>query len=91
MKSTWSPDKQTLVAGGYAHTVHDQLPFFGGRKIRDTGSSEIASLLIDANIEGASHNNGRIRNLELYAAHLDSIGKAAADTAVKQFLQGKSV
>lgn len=85
-KNTWNADKQTLVKSGYASTPFDDLPFFGGRKIKATGNSEIASLLIDAGIPGASHNNGRQKNLELYDAHLETFRKKAADKAVADFL-----
>ena len=54
MKSTWSPEHGALVKSSYASTPFDDLPFFGGRKIKETGNSEIASLLIDAGIPGAS-------------------------------------
>jgi hypothetical protein len=86
MKSTWSPEHGSLVKSSYASTPFDDLPFFGGRKIKETGNSEIASLLIDAGIPGASHNNGRQKNLELYDAHLETFRKKAADKAVADFL-----
>lgn len=74
----------------HAHTPFDGLPFFGGRKINDTTNSEVANLLINAGVPGASHANGRQANLVAYHEFLQGLRKQAADKAVAEFLVGKS-
>jgi hypothetical protein len=74
----------------HAHTPFDGLPYFGGRKINDTSNSEVANLLINAGVPGASHANGRQANLEAWDKFLRDFRKRAADKAVADYLAGQS-
>jgi hypothetical protein len=74
----------------HAHTPYDELPFFGDRKINDTSNSEVANLLINAGVPGASHANGRQDNLAAWDKFHENLRKEAADKAVADFLAGKS-
>ena len=74
----------------HAHTAYDGLPFFGGRKINHTSNSEVADLLINAGVPGASHANGRQANLEAWNTFHENLRKQAADKAVQEYLAGKS-
>ena len=71
---------------GNPKTQFDGLPFFGNRKVGDVDSSEIARQLIARDVAGVSHKNGREANLAAYSAHIEAIGKAAADRAVSEWL-----
>jgi hypothetical protein len=83
------PDGPGIVRAnkpGNPRTQYDNLPFPGGRAIIDVPSDEIARQLIGRGVAGVSHENGREVNLAAYALHLETIGKAAADHAVSQWL-----
>jgi hypothetical protein len=75
--------------GGYARTEFDGLTLPGGKKPQDYGSGQLASLLVNAGVEGASHEKGRSDNLAAYAKHLDGIRKVAADKAVSDWVASK--
>jgi len=53
-----------------------------GRVLDDVGGSELARILIQEGVPGVSHENGRQKNVEAYAAYLDAIEKEAAAKAV---------
>ena len=67
--------------------LHDNLPFVGGKKICDVDGAELANELIKRGVGGVSHENGRIKNLEIYAAYIEQIGRAGYDKAVAEWLR----
>lgn len=65
---------------------HDDLPVYGGKKVRDLTPHDFARFCIASGVEGVNHTNGFSQNKAMYAAHLESIGKKAADTAIADWL-----
>ena len=80
MKALRFPWRGDYVSGT-ARSPHDELSFFGGRRIADVESPELTRLLQAAGVEGVSANNPRSANLDLYAKRLAEIHNAAADQA----------
>ena len=53
-----------------------------GRELDAVGGGELARVLIQEGVPGVSHENGRQKNVEAYAAYLEAIEKEAAAKAV---------
>ena len=89
-KSTWSPQHQRWITEGRQRPefISPKLP--GGKNVAEVHSSELITILTDAEVPGVSCSNARGANLDAYQRHLDEIGNAAAETAVNAWLKSKS-
>ena len=86
MRTTWSERHQNLVPTGGTRTEFDNLILPKGRGASELSNGDLAKILIERNVSGVSHSRGREANLQVYAAFLDKIRKAAADKAVSDWL-----
>jgi hypothetical protein len=71
---------------GNAPTPHDNLPAVGGKTV-GTVQEKAFNAFCKLKVPNYSPNLGWVRRVELYAAELNRIGKAAADAAIKQWLE----
>src|SRR5665811_2571023 len=63
----------------------DHLKLPDGRKASDVKGSELARVLLAADVPNASVHNGREANLRAYAAHLDAIASQAGKTDAEEW------
>ena len=62
-----------------------------GRKVGDVLSGgALATVLLDAGVEGVSHEKGRAENVAAYAAYLDKIFDEAGKRAVAEWMKDQS-
>lgn len=76
------------VKASIAKTEHDHLPLPGGKRFGEV--RDVAAVLEKMKVPGVSAANGRARNAQLYAAHLQAIRDHAAERAVAEYLAGGS-
>ncbi len=68
----------------HAKTPHDNLLLPDGRKVGTV--KDITPVLVKLGIPGASHDNGRLANIEAYAAELARVGEEGYRLAVARWL-----
>ena len=68
-------------------TMHDGAPLPNGKRLGE--ERKLTSVLIAAGVPGVDHSMGREIVAGVYAAHLNSIGNAAAEKAVADWLESK--
>lgn len=69
---------------GWPKTPHDDLPLPGGKRLGQVDN--LARVLTELKIPGASHSEGREFNARMYAEHLERIAKAAGDKAMADWV-----
>lgn len=80
----WTPGAGAPLSVSHAKTPQDNLLLPDGRKLGEV--SDLASVLVGLQISGASHENGRLKNAEAYAAHLQKLGDEGARARVASWL-----
>src|SRR5438105_516136 len=89
-REPWSPGAPKPISGpSWPRTPWDHLPVRGGRLVGQVSNEDLPRLVraVFPDIDGLQ---GRQNLIEAYAAKLEPIGKAAADKAVRDFVEGKA-
>lgn len=87
--SGFVPGAPAQAPASWAKTEHDHMPLPNGKTVGATPTGELMQTLVDLQIPGVSHENGRAANVAAYAKHVENMREEAASKAVAAFLKGK--
>lgn len=78
------------VRKSHAKTLHDPLPWPGGRTLGAVPPAEFTSKLVEWGIPGASHEQGREANAAAYGRHIERLRTEGAAAATNAWLAGRA-
>jgi hypothetical protein len=86
-KQFYDSGKGQMRPSNFTRTAHDNLRLPGGKRLQEASDSELAAVVTKLGIEGGGSSAGRATNADLYAGHLETVGNAARDRAIEDFLR----
>jgi hypothetical protein len=76
----------SLVRESWPWSPHDTVELPDGRPIGEVPSSDLTTALVESGVPGASHEWGRLANIDAYLAHLKKLKEAGGRDAVARWI-----